>query len=151
MIRRVLQVLLAVALTSGGAVILGSTAAQAASYACAHSKNITVNNSDGVSHVTMTAQWQCSDGKFHHFGAMPFLFWRLIEESKAEGMQKIDFGRTDLDTVSLTYKMNSWVSFVNETSYIVTHADKPDALKFRGVFANQAHDWRQEFGPIFTF
>ena len=60
-------------------------------------------------------------------------------------------GRTDLDTVSLTYKMNSWVSFVNETSYIVTHADKADTLKFRGVFANQAHDWRQEFGPIFTF
>jgi hypothetical protein len=62
-----------------------------------------------------------------------------------------NLGRTDLDTVSLTYKMNSWVSFVNETSYIVTHADKADALKFRGVFANQAHDWRQEFGPIFTF
>jgi len=28
---------------------------------------------------------------------MPFLLWRLIEESKAEGLQKIDFGRSDLD------------------------------------------------------
>ena len=28
---------------------------------------------------------------------MPFLFWRLIEESKASGVQRIDFGRSDLD------------------------------------------------------
>ena len=62
-----------------------------------------------------------------------------------------NLGRTDLYTAGLTYKMNSWVSFVNETSYIVTRADKAEALKFRGVFAHQAHDWRQEFGPIFTF
>ena len=62
-----------------------------------------------------------------------------------------NLGRTDLYTASLTYKMNSWVSFVNETSYIVTRADKANTLKFMGIFANQAHDWRQEFGPIFTF
>jgi hypothetical protein len=70
MIRRALQVLFAIALISGGAVVLGSTAAQAASYSCVHSKNITVNNHDGVSHVTMTAQWQCSDGKFHASGKL---------------------------------------------------------------------------------
>ena len=28
---------------------------------------------------------------------MPFLFWRLIEESKAAGVATIDFGRSDLD------------------------------------------------------
>ena len=59
--------------------------------------------------------------------------------------------RTDLDTISLTYKLNSWVSFVNETSYIATHtASRPGKL-FMGVDRTQAHDWRQEFGPIFTF
>ena len=59
--------------------------------------------------------------------------------------------RTDLDTVSLTYKLNSWVSFVNETSYIATHtASRPGKL-FMGAARTQAHDWRQEFGPIFTF
>ncbi len=59
--------------------------------------------------------------------------------------------RTDLDTVSLTYKMNTWVSFVNEASYIVTHtASRPGKL-FVGEDRTQAHDWREEFGPIFTF
>jgi hypothetical protein len=64
--------------------------------------------------------------------------------------------RTDLDTVSLTYKLNSWVSFVNETSYIVTRAATgaqfPEGGKlFAGTHVTQAHDWRQEFGPVFTF
>jgi hypothetical protein len=59
--------------------------------------------------------------------------------------------RTDLDTVSLTYKLNSWVSFVNETSYIVTRAATANSKLFAGVKVTQAHDWRQEFGPIFTF
>ena len=29
-------------------------------------------------------------------------------------------GRTDLDTVSLTYRLNKWVTFVHEASYIAT-------------------------------
>jgi hypothetical protein len=62
-----------------------------------------------------------------------------------------NLARTDLDTASITYKMNSWVSFVNETSYIVTHAATLDSEKFAGYLVTQAHDWRQEFGPIFTF
>jgi hypothetical protein len=72
MIRRALQVILALALTSGGAVILGSTAAaaQPASYSCVHSKNITLYNHDGVSHVVMTARWQCSDNRFHASGTL---------------------------------------------------------------------------------
>jgi hypothetical protein len=32
---------------------------------------------------------------------MPFLFWKLIEESKTEGAEQIDFGRTDLDNDGL--------------------------------------------------
>ena len=42
-------------------------------------------------------KYGCSNARFHNLGAMPFLFWRLIEESKASGAQKIDFGRSDLD------------------------------------------------------
>ena len=59
--------------------------------------------------------------------------------------------RTDLDTASITYKMNSWVSFVNEASYISTHTASRPGLLFAGSDRTQAHDWRQEFGPIFTF
>jgi CelD/BcsL family acetyltransferase involved in cellulose biosynthesis len=42
-------------------------------------------------------KYGCSDARFHNLGGMPFLLWRLIEESKAAGAQKIDFGRSDLD------------------------------------------------------
>lgn len=42
-------------------------------------------------------KYGCSDGKFHHLAGMPFLFWKLIEESKTAGAEQIDFGRTDLD------------------------------------------------------
>jgi CelD/BcsL family acetyltransferase involved in cellulose biosynthesis len=41
-------------------------------------------------------KYGCSNPSFHNCGGVPFLFWKLIEESKAWGAQKIDFGRTDL-------------------------------------------------------
>ncbi len=41
-------------------------------------------------------KYGCSDEKFHNLGGMPFLFWKLVEESKASGAEKIDLGRTDL-------------------------------------------------------
>jgi len=50
---------------------------------------------------TIVDKYACSDHNFHQLGAMPFLFWRLIEESKAEGIKKLDFGRTDHDALSL--------------------------------------------------
>ncbi len=40
-------------------------------------------------------KYGCSDERFHSLGGVPFLFWRLVEESKASGAEKIDFGRTD--------------------------------------------------------
>ncbi len=46
-------------------------------------------------------KYGCSDAKFHHLAGMPFLFWRLIEESKAEGVQEIDLGRSDLNDQGL--------------------------------------------------
>ena len=69
-------------------------------------------------------------------------------------------GRTDLETGSLTYRLNKWVTFVQETSYIVTFTANdhnangtitPHFLPFAGKQVRQAHDWRSEFGPIFTF
>jgi hypothetical protein len=46
-------------------------------------------------------KYGCSDEGFHNLGGMPFLFWRLIEDSKASGAEVIDFGRSDLDNESL--------------------------------------------------
>ena len=69
-------------------------------------------------------------------------------------------GRTDLDTASLTYRLNKWVTFVHEASYIATFTAndheaggviKPHYLLFSGKDVRQAHNWRNEFGPVFTF
>jgi len=50
-------------------------------------------------------KYGCSDEKYHQLGGMPFLFWRLIEESKAAGATAIDLGRSDLDQRGLiTFK-----------------------------------------------
>ncbi|MGO9863395.1 MAG: GNAT family N-acetyltransferase [Terriglobales bacterium] len=46
-------------------------------------------------------KYGCSDARFHTLGGMPFLLWRLIEESKAAGAEKLDLGRSDLDHESL--------------------------------------------------
>jgi hypothetical protein len=42
-----------------------------------------------------------SDEKFHYLGAIPFLFWKLIQESRETGGEELDFGRSDLDQESL--------------------------------------------------
>jgi hypothetical protein len=53
----------------------------------------------------VTYKYGCSDEKLHKLGGMPFLFWRLIEESKDSGADHIDFGRSDLDNEGLiTFK-----------------------------------------------
>ncbi len=52
--------------------------------------------------ASVVYKYGCSDERFHHLGGMPFLFWKLIEESKTSGVEKLDFGRTDLDNEGLT-------------------------------------------------
>jgi hypothetical protein len=59
--------------------------------------------------------------------------------------------RTDLDTASLNYKVNTWFTIVNEVSYIDTRAANQGGKIFRGLPTTQAHSWRNEFGTIFTF
>jgi CelD/BcsL family acetyltransferase involved in cellulose biosynthesis len=50
-------------------------------------------------------KYGCSDAKFHNLGGMPFLFWKLIEESKAKGAESLDLGRSDFDNQGLiTFK-----------------------------------------------
>jgi hypothetical protein len=46
-------------------------------------------------------KYGCSDETFHNLGGMPFLFWKLLEESKASSAERVDFGRTDLENEGL--------------------------------------------------
>jgi Acetyltransferase (GNAT) domain len=46
-----------------------------------------------------------SDGRYNNLGGMPYLFWMLMSEAKAEGLQELDLGRSDLTNGGLiTFK-----------------------------------------------
>lgn len=50
---------------------------------------------------TVVFKYGCSDARLHHLAGMPFLFWRLIEDSKLEGIERIDFGRSEIENAGL--------------------------------------------------
>jgi len=65
--------------------------------------------------------------------------------------------KNDLAAATLSWKMNSLVSFVLEESMYRTRIANPNLAnsstfpKYEGYPARQWHDIRSEFGPIFTF
>jgi len=59
--------------------------------------------------------------------------------------------RTDYDSGSLTYRLNKWVTFVNEVTWYETRTADGRKKLFSGRDVTNAHDWRNEFGTIFTF
>jgi hypothetical protein len=68
-------------------------------------------------------KYGCSDARFHHLGGMPFLLWKLIEESKASGAQEIHLGRSDLDNQGLiTFKDR-----FGTTKKLITYVRYPQA------------------------
>jgi CelD/BcsL family acetyltransferase involved in cellulose biosynthesis len=40
-------------------------------------------------------KYGCSDERSHHLGAIPFLFWQMIQRGKADGAVSLDLGRSD--------------------------------------------------------
>lgn len=62
-----------------------------------------------------------------------------------------DLQREDLVATSLRYKINRWAELVQETTWYDTRTADDERVLFRGVDAHVNHDWRNEFGTIFTF
>jgi hypothetical protein len=50
---------------------------------------------------TLVYKYGGSDARHHRRGGMPFLFWRVIQEAKAQGQEELDLGRSDLDQAGL--------------------------------------------------
>ena len=50
----------------------------------------------------LTYKYGCSDSAFGNLGATPLLFWRAIQQAKADGMEIFDLGRSDLEESGLT-------------------------------------------------
>jgi hypothetical protein len=59
--------------------------------------------------------------------------------------------RTDHGSVQLRYKINSWISFVHETTYLDTRTAGGVKKLFRGLPAHTANAFRNEFGTVYKF
>lgn len=66
---------------------------------------------------TVVYKYGCSDEKFHNLGAMPSLFWRLIQESRATGAETLDLGRSDLNNEGLITFKNRFGATRTSISY----------------------------------
>ena len=96
----------------------------------------------------------------HNSGWLLHAQWGTDRAKYSDVQHGNHLGRTDLDTASLTYRLNRWVTFTHEVSYIVTFTGNDHEadgsivrhlLPFAGKGVYQAHNWRNEFGPVFTF
>lgn len=90
---------------------------------------------------SVTYKYGCSDARVHNLGAMPFLLWNLIEESKALGIEKIDFGRTDMDNAGLIVfkdRLGTTRELLKYYRYANTKAVRAavwESQRFRGLLA----------------
>jgi hypothetical protein len=66
---------------------------------------------------TVYYQYGCSDTKFDHLGARPFLLWKSILQARSEGATAFDLGRTELDNAGLVEFKNHWVRPLQELVY----------------------------------
>jgi len=66
---------------------------------------------------TVVYKYGCSDARFHNLGGMPYVFWRAIQNVKASGAEKFDFGRSDLDNPGLIAFKDNWGGMRTELTY----------------------------------
>ena len=84
-------------------------------------------------------------------------FHYAFDQAKTRDVLRLGNQRSknDLAAATLSWKMNNLVSFVLEESMYRTRIADPNnmatAPKYEGFPARQWHDFRSEFGPIFTF
>ncbi len=65
----------------------------------------------------MVYKYGGSDPTAHNLGAMPFLFWKAIQDAKEDGVQQFDFGRSDCDNTGLITFKDRWGSQRTELTY----------------------------------
>lgn len=67
---------------------------------------------------TIVYKYGCSDEQYHHLAGMPFLFWKVISESKEEQAAELDFGRTELDNDGLLRFKDQFGTTRREITYL---------------------------------
>lgn len=50
---------------------------------------------------TLVCKYICSDKAYSNLGPLQFLFWKMIQRAKQEGLAELDLGRTDINNPGL--------------------------------------------------
>jgi CelD/BcsL family acetyltransferase involved in cellulose biosynthesis len=79
---------------------------------------------------TLVYKYGASDPQFHRFGAMHLLYWRALQDAKALGLQRFDFGRTDADQHGLITFKNRWGATQSMLTYSRYSANGPSTHLF---------------------
>ena len=66
---------------------------------------------------TLVYKYGCSDARFSNLGGMHLLFWRSIQEARAEGLRVFDLGRSDHDNQGLITFKDRWGGSRSELTY----------------------------------
>ncbi len=66
---------------------------------------------------TMVYKYGCSDVRFNNLGGMHLLYWQAIQEAKALGLRRFDFGRVDADQPGLITFKNRWGAAQSTLTY----------------------------------
>jgi hypothetical protein len=74
---------------------------------------------------TVYYKYGCSDARYHKFAVMPALLWKTIEESKANGSEELDLGRSDYDNKGLVAFKDHWTQEHSKLVYWRFPATRP--------------------------
>lgn len=89
-------------------------------------------------------KYGCSDVRFNHLGAMPWLLWNTIAAAKSGGATEFDMGRTDANDAGLLAFKNHWVPHPRELVYWRFPKAAQDSPSSKG--------WKSKLaGPAFSY
>jgi CelD/BcsL family acetyltransferase involved in cellulose biosynthesis len=57
---------------------------------------------------TLVYKYGCSDSRFSSLGGTALLFWNAIQQAKANGIQELDMGRSEIDNTGLITFKEHW-------------------------------------------
>ena len=63
-------------------------------------------------------KYGASVAQFHRLGAMPYLFWRTIQDAIKQGLEELDLGRSDCDNLGLIAFKERWAATRTMISYM---------------------------------
>ena len=66
---------------------------------------------------TMVYKYGCSDARFNNLGGTALLFWKMIQEARANGLDEVDLGRSDIDNPGLAAYKEHWGAKRTTVSY----------------------------------